>query len=89
MCVFFITIIIIIIIITTTTTIIITIITIITIIITTTTTTTTIIITMLQICRRHLQRECTAFLLERAGDIKGAFDILLAILKARVEDVSV
>ncbi|KAK7082685.1 Vacuolar protein sorting-associated protein 8 [Halocaridina rubra] len=42
----------------------------------------------LQICKRHNQQECTAFLLEKAGDIKGAFEILLSILKSKVEDVS-
>ncbi|CAL4115634.1 unnamed protein product, partial [Meganyctiphanes norvegica] len=38
----------------------------------------------LQICRKHEQQESIAFLLERAGDIKGAFEILLDILKERV-----
>ncbi|XP_066963121.1 vacuolar protein sorting-associated protein 8 homolog [Macrobrachium rosenbergii] len=40
----------------------------------------------LEICRRHNQPESTAYLLEKAGDIKGAFEILLSILKSRVED---
>ncbi|XP_063851088.1 vacuolar protein sorting-associated protein 8 homolog isoform X1 [Scylla paramamosain] len=43
----------------------------------------------LEICKKHKQQESTAFLLERAGDVKGAFDILLAILKARVDDLLV
>ncbi|KAK4298989.1 hypothetical protein Pmani_028696 [Petrolisthes manimaculis] len=41
----------------------------------------------LEICKRHNQQESTAFLLERAGDIKGAFDILLVILKTKVDDL--
>ncbi|XP_042868274.1 vacuolar protein sorting-associated protein 8 homolog [Penaeus japonicus] len=41
----------------------------------------------LEICRQHKQQDSTAFLLERAGDIKGAFDILLTILKSKVDDL--
>ncbi|KAG7169921.1 Vacuolar protein sorting-associated protein 8-like [Homarus americanus] len=41
----------------------------------------------LEICKSHNQQESTAFLLERAGDIKGAFDILLVILKSKVGDL--
>ncbi|KAK8727977.1 hypothetical protein OTU49_009327 [Cherax quadricarinatus] len=41
----------------------------------------------LEICKRHNRQESTAYLLERAGDIKGAFDVLLVILKTKVDDL--
>nr|XP_045621529.1 vacuolar protein sorting-associated protein 8 homolog isoform X2 [Procambarus clarkii] len=41
----------------------------------------------LEICKKNNQQESTAFLLERAGDIKGAFEILLVILKSKVGDL--
>jgi hypothetical protein len=35
----------------------------------------------LQICRKYKLSEATAFLLEKAGDIQGAFGIILEVLK--------
>lgn len=38
----------------------------------------------LQICRRHSVREAVAYLLEKAGDVHGALDILLQLLGERL-----
>lgn len=38
----------------------------------------------LQICRRHSVREAVAYLLEKAGDVRGARDILLQLLEERL-----
>lgn len=34
---------------------------------------------IVQICRRHKNSEATAYLLEKAGDIQGAFGIILTV----------
>ncbi|EEC14167.1 conserved hypothetical protein, partial [Ixodes scapularis] len=38
----------------------------------------------LEICRRHKVCDATAYLLERAGDIQGAFSILLEVLREKL-----
>lgn len=38
----------------------------------------------LEICRRHKVFDATAYLLERAGDIQGAFSILLEVLREKL-----
>ncbi|KAG8190625.1 hypothetical protein JTE90_017889 [Oedothorax gibbosus] len=42
----------------------------------------------LEICRKHNAMEATAFLLERAGDIYGAFKIMLEGLQTKVQEIT-
>ncbi|GFT81859.1 vacuolar protein sorting-associated protein 8 homolog [Nephila pilipes] len=42
----------------------------------------------LEICRKHNAMEATAFLLERAGDIYGAFKIMLEGLQTKVKEIT-
>uniref|UniRef100_A0A2L2YDL3 Vacuolar protein sorting-associated protein 8-like protein n=1 Tax=Parasteatoda tepidariorum TaxID=114398 RepID=A0A2L2YDL3_PARTP len=42
----------------------------------------------LEICRKYNAMEATAFLLERAGDIHGAFNIMLEGLRTKIKEVT-
>ncbi|XP_076030226.1 vacuolar protein sorting 8 [Oratosquilla oratoria] len=42
---------------------------------------------VLEICQKHDLKDATAYLLEKAGNIHGAFDILLSVLKDKIQNL--